>query len=106
MAIKIMKNTIIPLDKTMEKLRLSLPELEKRYAVKTLGVFGSYVRGEQGSESDLDLLVEFSSLPGLLKFIELEYYLSDLLGIKVDLVMKEALKPSIGARILKEVIQV
>ncbi len=101
-----MKNKMIPLDRAMEELRRSLPELEKRYKVKTLGVFGSYVRGEQRSRSDLDLLVEFYDPPGLLKFIELEYYLSDLLGTKVDLVMKDALKPGIGKRILSEVIAV
>jgi uncharacterized protein len=45
-------------------------------------------------------------LPGLLKFLELEYYLSDLLGMKVDLVIKDALKPAIGKRIIREVITV
>jgi uncharacterized protein len=104
--IEAMKKQMIPLDKAMEELRQSLPDLEKRYRVKSLGVFGSYVRGEQHSKSDLDLLVEFYDPPGLLKFIELEYYLSDLLGMKVDLVMKDSLKPAIGKRILREVIAV
>ena len=53
--------------------------------------------------SDLDLLVSFDDTPGLLKFIEMENYISDLLGVKVDLVMREALKPGIDERILKEV---
>jgi uncharacterized protein len=94
------------LDRAVEELRQQLPDLEKRYKVKSLGVFGSYVRGEQHSKSDLDLLVEFYVPPSLLKFIELEYYLSDLLGLKVDLVMKDTLKPAIGKRILREVIAV
>jgi hypothetical protein len=69
-------------------LRQHLPEIREKYSVSYLGVFGSYVRGEQTNESDLDVLVEFDETPGLLKYIELEYYLSDLLGVKVDLVTK------------------
>jgi uncharacterized protein len=84
-------------------LRQHLPELKEKYSVSSLGVFGSFIRGEQTKDSDLDVLVQFDKKPGLLKYIELENYLSDLLGIKVDLVMKSALKPNIGARILNEV---
>lgn len=83
-----------------------MPELAHRYQVESLGVFGSYVRQEQSPESDLDLLVTFHETPGLLRYIELENYLSDLLGVKVDLVMKDALKPHIGKRILEEVMMV
>ena len=85
-------------------LRQHFPEIKKKYSVSYLGIFGSYVRGEQTSESDLDLLVEFEEKPGLFEYIELEDYLSDLLGVKVDLVMKSALKPNIGKRILNEVV--
>ena len=74
--------------------------------VKSLGVFGSFVKGEQTENSDLDLLVEFNETPGLLRFIAMENYLSDLLGVKVDLVMKDALKSAIGKRILAEVVPV
>ncbi|WP_048157733.1 nucleotidyltransferase family protein [Methanosarcina sp. Kolksee] len=84
-------------------LRQHLPELKEKYSVNYLGIFGSYIRGEQTKDSDLDVLVQFDKKPGLLKYIELENYLSDLLGIKVDLVMKSALKPNIGKRILNEV---
>jgi predicted nucleotidyltransferase len=80
--------------------------LVDQYQVESLGVFGSYVRDEQSSNSDLDLLVTFHEPPSLLRFIELENYLSDLLGVKVDLVMKDALKPRIGERILKKVVTV
>ena len=79
------------------------PRLQDRYGIDFLGVFGSYVRGEAGPESDLDLLVRFRRNPGLFRFVELENCLSDLLGVQVDLVMAEALKPSIGRRILAEV---
>ncbi len=90
----------------LSRLRQLLPVLSERYNVEELGVFGSYLRQEQSHDSDLDILVTFSGTPGLLKFIELENYLSDVFGIKVDLVMKDALKPTIGKQILKEVMQV
>ena len=82
-----------------------MPELRDRYGVISLGVFGSYVRGEQTPDSDLDLLVEFDPAVrfGLLTYCELEHTLSDRLAVKVDLVMKTALKPRIGERILQEV---
>lgn len=85
-------------------LRQHLSEIREKYSVSYLGVFGSYVRGEQTTDSDLDVLVEFDETPGLLKYIELEYYLSDLLGVKVDLVTRTGLKPNIGKHILNEVV--
>ena len=86
----------------IEILRQELPELKREYHVENLEVFGSYVRGEEREGSDLDLLVEFSEILGLFKFIKLENYLSDRLGVKVDLVMKDSLRPAIGKRILSE----
>jgi predicted nucleotidyltransferase len=87
-------------------LREHLPELQARYGVKSLGVLGSYVRGEARKQSDLDVLVELGDgRLSLFKFVELENYLSDLLGIKVDLVERQTLKPAIGQRILVEVVQ-
>ena len=86
-------------------LRQHLPELRERWGVRKLSVFGSYVRNEQHGDSDLDLLVEFDDRPlTLLQFIALENYLSDLLGIKVDLVEQGTFKPAIGRRVLKEMI--
>jgi predicted nucleotidyltransferase len=90
----------------LSKLKELLPVLSDRYKVQELGVFGSYVRQEQRNDSDLDILVTFSEAPSLLKFIELENYLSDVFGVNVDLVMKDALKPAIGKQILKEVMRV
>ena len=87
-------------------LRQHLPEIREKYSVSYLGVFGSYVRGEQKSDSDLDLLVEFCEKPGLFEYIEFEYYLSDLLGIKVDLVTRTGLKPLIEKYVLNEVVSV
>lgn len=90
----------------IEQLRQQIPSLAERYGVRSLGVFGSYVRREQTSNSDIDLLVTFDDTPSLLKFIELENYLTDLLGIRVDLVMEDALKPTLGQAIMNEVVMV
>lgn len=97
--------------KTVEDIRRILAEhrgeIRRRFNVKEIGVFGSYVRGEQKKRgSDIDILVEFEEPIGLFKFMDLEEYLSNLLGCKVDLVSKKALKPRIGEHILKEVVYV
>jgi len=94
------------LEKILEVLRQQIPMLAERYGVETLEVFGSYVRSEQKKDSDLDVLVTFKEDPSLLTYIAIENYLSDLLGIKVDLVMKDSLKPKIGQQILREAIPV
>ncbi len=86
-----------------EKLRELLPALAEEYRVTSLALFGSYLRDEQTQGSDLDLLVEFEETPSLFRFIELENLLTDELGVEVDLVMKDALKPRIGKRILEEI---
>lgn len=88
------------------QLRGMLPELKKKYPIKYLGVFGSYVRDEQTPLSDLDVLVEFSDPVSLLEYARLELELSDALGLKVDLVSRTALKPRIGKHILDEVVQI
>lgn len=90
------------LQKFKSILRENFPALKEQYAIATLEVFGSYVRHEEKKSSDLDILVTFDKVPSLLKFIHLENYLSDTLGIKVDLVMKDSLKPAIGEEILRE----
>jgi hypothetical protein len=87
-------------------LRPKIPEFQKQYDVRSLWLFGSYVRGEPKRHSDLDILVEFNRSPNLFDFIELEDQLSALLGVKVDLVMKKTLKPNIGRHILEEIIPV
>ena len=90
----------------IEILRKFLRNIEKKFNVNYLGIFGSYVRNEQEQYSDIDILVDFFEVPSLFQFIRLENYLSELLQIKVDLVMKKALKPNIGKHILKEVIEI
>jgi len=89
-------------------IKKHLKEIQEKYKVKDIGIFGSYVRGEANIESDIDILVEFypHASISLIDFIELENYLTDLLGVKVDLVEKSALKPRIGKRILEEVVSI
>ena len=89
-----------------EILREQIPSLRERYNVETLEVFGSYVRSEQKKDSDLDVLVTFKEDPSLLNYIAIENYLSDPPRIKVDLVMRDSLKPKIGQQILREAIPV
>ena len=96
----------LSLEEILKVLRQQIPMLAERYSVDTLEVFGSYVRSEQKKDSDLDILVTFKEVPSLLTFIAMENYLSDLLGVKVDLVMKDSLKPKIGGQILRESIPV
>lgn len=96
--------------KTFEEIKDILlqnkEELERTFGVREIGIFGSYVRNEQNEKSDADILVSFKEPIGLFKFIALENYLSDLLGIKVDLVTRKALKPFIGKRILQELVNI
>lgn len=80
--------------------------LAERYHIAELGIFGSYVRGEQRPDSDVDILVAFSVTPSLLTLVALEDELGTLLGLPVDLAVKSALRPHIGERILREVIAV
>ena len=89
-----------------EKINIQLPFLKDKYHVKKMGIFGSVVRGEQEKESDIDILVEFSSPIGFFDFVRLENFLSKTLHKKVDLVSKKAIKPAIKKDILKEVIYV
>lgn len=97
-----MRAKSVSLDEIRSKLTSMLPLLRERYHVCTLEIFGSYVRGEEKPDSDLDLLVTFDEVPTLFQFVGLENVISDALGIQVDLVMKDSLKPNIGKYILKE----
>lgn len=94
------------IEKIISQLRENMPVLAEKYCVKNLEIFGSYVRGQQKKKSDIDILVEFYETIDLFTYMELEGFLSEKLGIKVDLVMKDTLKPRIKERILKEAIPV
>lgn len=94
------------LEEIQYQLQQELPHLQQSYGVATLALFGSYVRQEQTDASDLDILVTFTHTPDLLHVIELENYLSDQLGLQVDLVMRSALKPTLKQIILQEMMPV
>ncbi len=89
-------------------LRDQAQYLEKEYGVRVIGVFGSYVRNEQKPESDLDILIELDRPPkiSLIGLVELEQYLSEVLGVRVDIAIRKNLKKRTGERILREVIPV
>jgi hypothetical protein len=96
----------IEIDMYIEQLHEMLPELEKRFNVKSLAIFRPYVKNEQNKKSDIDVLVEYIEMPGLLTFMELEDYLSDTLEIKVKLVLKPVLKQKVGKDMLNEIIPI
>ena len=83
-----------------------LPKLRARYGVRSLALFGSYARGEQTPESDLDLLVEFDEVPGLFAFPEMQYGLEDALGLRVDLLTRTMLEPRLAPRIDRDLMAV
>lgn len=87
-------------------LRAQKPYLAETYGIKEIGLFGSYVRGQQRPDSDVDILIELERPPkvGLIGLIELQARLGDLLGAPADLVIKSNLRKRIGQRILAEVV--
>ncbi len=103
-----MKRTAITLEEAKNILKEHKAEVSREYRVNEIGIFGSFVRGEQKKRSDIDILVEFDqrNIPGLIKFIEMERYLEKLLRKKVDLVRKGGIRPEIRKIILKEVVYI
>src|SRR3989304_6990062 len=93
--------------KTFEEIKELLlkhkEEFRKQFGLKEIGIFGSYIRGEQNEGSDIDILIELEKPISFVRFMKLENALSELLGVRVELVTKKALKPNIGKRILQEV---
>lgn len=89
-------------EELLARLRRELPRLRLEYAVRSFGLFGSFARREQGEGSDVDLLVDYDQTPGMFRFLDLEEELETILGCRVDLVTRDALKPGIGERILAE----
>jgi predicted nucleotidyltransferase len=91
------------IEKMLKKLE---PLLRQRFKVKRIGIFGSFIKGEQKEKSDIDILVEFNEIPGFFGFIELEDFLTEKLGVKTDLVTKDALKPRMKEIILRETVYI
>jgi len=96
------------LENIISKLVENKSTIKKKYKIKQIGVFGSFVRGENQKNSDIDILIEYDRRKTftIFDFIRLEEYLTGLLGIKVDLALKSKLKPVIGSYIMKEVIMI
>jgi len=96
--------------KTLEEIKAQLeqlkPMLKEKFEVETIGVFGSFSRGEQTKRSDVDVLVVFAedARVGFFKFLDLEEFLTRELGVKVDLVTRDALKPAMKEQILRETV--
>jgi predicted nucleotidyltransferase len=101
-----MRKTIKTLNEIKKILKEHKEEVSRKYKVNEIGIFGSFVRGDQRKRSDIDILVAFSEIPDVFKYMELEDYLRKLLRKKVDLVRKEAIRPELRERILKEAIYV
>jgi predicted nucleotidyltransferase len=89
------------LDDIPDQLRDLQPSLICRYPIRSMGVFGSYARGEQGEGSDLDRLVELGDDLDLLAYVGLQMELSDALGVPVE---REALRPRLASKVLAEVV--
>ena len=89
-------------DEILSRLKELKPTLAKDFAVKEIGLFGSFSDESYSEESDIDILVEFEQPIGW-KFFSLELYLEDIFGRKVDLITKNALKDQIKNRILNQV---
>lgn len=82
------------------------PEIEKKFNITELGIFGSFVRNEQTEKSDIDILIDYKKGTSILTLGGLQYMLSEIFNTKVDIVMKKTLKKRIGKQILSEVIYV
>lgn len=93
---------MMQIDTIKEIINSHKQEISEKYHISEIGIFGSYTRGEQDADSDIDILVTFDKPIGFIRFMRLEFYLSELLGRKVDLVTKDSLKPHIGSVILRE----
>jgi uncharacterized protein len=93
------------LDNILEKLRNYMPELQRKYPISNLGIFGSYARGEATENSDIDIAVDISGPMGL-NFIAMANEIEDLFGIKVDVVPKRSIKPGYLPYVEKDIVYV
>jgi predicted nucleotidyltransferase len=96
---------VYTLQNILEKLREHKPELQKKYPVSRLGVFGSYARGTATVESDIDIAVDISGPMGL-NFIAMADEIEDLFGIKTDVVPKRSIKPEYLHNVEKDIVYV
>jgi predicted nucleotidyltransferase len=90
----------------IKRLKSVNSQLNKNFGVSKIGIFGSYSRGEEKKGSDIDVLVEFNKPVNLFEFSRLKSFISNHLGVEVDLVTPGALKPLIKEKILKNIIYI
>jgi uncharacterized protein len=95
-----------PRDSLLASLKAALPQVKQRYPIRSLGLFGSFARGDASERSDIDILVEFDRPVSLSRFLALEAELKALAGHEVDLISRQALKPYIGRKVLRDLILV
>ena len=90
----------------LQRLREQAAEIRSRFSVETLSIFGSVAGGRATSTSDVDVLVSFGRKPDFDLFMELKFYLEELLETRVDLVTDKALRPQVKQAISEEIIRV
>jgi len=95
------------LEDVVSEIKRNEETIKKKFKVKEIGVFGSVVRGEGTEGSDIDIIVEFESEgKNFDNYMELKFFLEELLGTSVDLVSKSAIKERLKSKILEEVVYV
>ncbi|MEQ8404322.1 MAG: nucleotidyltransferase family protein [Oceanicaulis sp.] len=92
------------MDPAIEKLKALKPELRDRFGVTGLAVFGSRVRGEARADSDLDIILDFARTPTFFGLSNLDDFLVERLGVKVDTLTRGSLHPGLKEDILKEAV--
>lgn len=96
--------------KTIEEIQTIIRQhqdvLAERYGVSIVAIFGSYVRGEQRRRSDLDLLADILRPVSLLELVGAELYLSEVLGVKVDLIPKRSVREELRETIFREAVAI
>lgn len=90
-------------DHVIRLLRTAAPEIEKKFGVRKIGIFGSAARGEAGPASDIDVLVELED-PTFDRYMDLKFFLEDLFGRPCDLVLEDSLKQGVRSQALREVL--
>ncbi|HEY9770017.1 MAG TPA: nucleotidyltransferase family protein [Coleofasciculaceae cyanobacterium] len=94
------------LEEITQLLQVNQKYLRERFRVSQMQVFGSYARGEQTINSDVDILIRYDRPPTLWMLGELRDYLTEVLGVRVDIVTEKGLKPRIRERVLAEAVKV
>ena len=86
------------------RLTAALPALRAEHPIRSIGVFGSWARGEQTPESDVDLLIEFDAPVGFFEFFDIQEKLEKMLGVRVDLVTPRGLRPQLVERVMRDLL--